>query len=82
MADYNYTRGTIASGEYDINNPDRVDVDGNQIWLADEVKTALPGKNFTLSCDASDAYFTFEEALSTGDETTLTTTVNNHKNNT
>ena len=82
MADYNYTRGTIANGEYDINNPDRVDGGGNQIWLANEVETALPGKSFTLYCDATEATFNFPTALSAGDETTLTTTVNAHKNNT
>ena len=82
MADYNYTRGTIANGEYDINNPDRVDVDGKQIWLGNEVQTALPGKPFTFSCASSDATFNFPTALSGADETTLTTIVNAHKNNT
>jgi hypothetical protein len=82
MADYNYVRGTLASGLYDINNPERVDGSGNQIWLANEVETAIPGKQFTLYCDSTNATFTFAETLSAGDETTLTTTVNNHKNNT
>jgi len=85
MADYEYTREQLASGDHagmwDINNPDRVDGEGNQILLAEEVQTALPGKQFKLNCNDGTATFTFVDSLTTEEESTLDTTVANHKNN-
>jgi len=83
MTDYNYfyTREKV-DGVYDINNPAREDGEGNRLYLAQEVKTALPGTIFKLICSGAEAKFIFTTELSGADETTLTNTVNAHKNNT
>jgi len=83
--DYEYTRERLTEGDHagswDIDNPDRVDGEGNRIHLASEVSTAFPGKKFRLRCVGADCTFIFEEELTSEQETTLTTTVNDHKNN-
>jgi len=80
MAEYLYIR-SLVSGKYDINNPDRVDGGSNQIYLAKEVESALPGKMFKLICNDSEAKFVFNNTLSGAEETTLSTTVSDHQNN-
>ena len=84
MTDYIYTRGTVESGLWDINNPNRVDGGGDQIYLAKEVEAELPGKTFRLRCDAGVAKFTFDVALTEGvgsEKETLDQKVSEHKAN-
>jgi hypothetical protein len=88
MATYNYTRERLAEGdhinEWDIDNPDRVDGGLDQIHLATEITAAIPGKILDVPgiiCNGSSCTIAFTEALTAGEETTLTTIVNNHKNN-
>ena len=83
MADYIYAReATVGGVNYNVENPERVDGSSNQIRLAQEVETALPGKTFKLRCNGTEVKFIFDIALSAGEETTLTNTVTAHKNNT
>jgi len=82
MPEYIYTREQNGGGEWNIDNPARVDGEGNQIHLAKEVEIALPGKAFKLFCDETQARFVFDEALTTEEETTLGDTVAAHKANT
>jgi hypothetical protein len=81
MFEYNFTREIIGDC-YNINNPLRVDGEGNQIWLAKEVEVALPGKKFRLFCDEAVVKFEFETELTSGEQETLSDTVDAHKNNT
>jgi hypothetical protein len=81
MAEYLYEREILAEGCWDIDNPNRVDLEGNQIHLASEVADALPGKMFQMICDGPVCKFIFSQALTAQEEATLTTTVNNHKQN-
>lgn len=94
MATYNYTRERIAAGvstddkdfnKWNIPNPMRVDGSLDQIQLATEIKTAISTKTLAVPgvvCNGTSCEINFTEALSAGEETTLTTTVNAHKNNT
>jgi len=79
MSDHQYTRNVLASGAWDINHPDRIDTNGEQIRLASEVKDALPGKVFTLKCTGAMAVFTFVDTLDAGEQTTLDDTVTTHQ---
>lgn len=81
MVEYIYTRNVVG-GKYDIDNPNRVDEGGNQIYLAKEVESQFPTRKFTLHCDNSEAKFIFITALSEAQKTTLDTIVSNHQNNT
>ena len=81
MNEYNYTR-EIVDSEYNINNPARLDGEGNQIFLGDEIVAALPGKSFKILGDAGVCKIQFDTALTDGEKTTLDTVVSNHKNNT
>lgn len=72
----------MTDGHWDIENPDRVDGGENQIYICNEIETALPGKIFRMCCVASEAKFVFDEALTSEEETTLTDTVNAHQTNT
>lgn len=76
MTDYQYTRELLPSGEWDINHPDRATT------LADDVETALPGKTLYVRCRNGFATVIFENPLTAPEETTLDTTVANHKANT
>jgi len=78
---YNYTRNLV-NGKWDIDNKDRVDGGGNQIYLANEVETALPGKKFQLHCHHGNAKFDFESELTVPEKTTLDGVVADHQNNT
>lgn len=82
MPEYPYTREQNGGGDWDIDNPARVDGEGKQIHLATEVAVAIPGKTFKLFCDESVAKFVFAEALTSGEESTLSATVAAHKANT
>ncbi len=63
MTEYDYVR-TLVSGEYDINQK-----------IHSAVKTALPGKSFTVEMLATNARFYFDIALSGADKTILDDTV-------
>jgi hypothetical protein len=81
MVDYVYSR-ELVEGRYDIDNKNRVDGEGNQIHLSNEVSIALPGKLFRLVCDAGEAKFIFNTSLSPEEELVLDACVTAHKNNT
>ncbi len=78
--DYYYVRAVTAEG-YDVNNPLRVDGESFQIYLSNEIEVALPEKKFKVICNDTNINLCFETELSSAEETTLTTTVNTHKNN-
>lgn len=80
MTEYFFTRAKIGN-LWDVNHPDRVDIEINTGYLAQEVETALPGKNFTLHCNATEIKFIFENSLDLADQAILSTVVDNHKSN-
>lgn len=80
MQTYTFTR-ELVDGSYNIDNPLRVDGEGNQIYLAKEIETALPGKSFKLKCNATQVEVIFTEVLSAEEIDDLTAVINNHKNN-
>ena len=80
-ADYVHARALRGDGFYDLDNPDRVDGGGLQIHCAAEVATALPGKTFKLVCLGTTCTFQFDGTLSGAEQTTLTDTVSDHRNN-
>lgn len=86
MAYYYYTREIVEYPDpigraYNIDNPQRVDLLDNQIYLANEVEVALIGRAFKLFCADSEVKFVFDDELSELEKTTLDTVVFNHKNN-
>lgn len=78
--DYQYIRGHLEDGRFDINNPLRVDETGSQIYLTDEVFTTLELSN-TIHCNNDVCIVRFSVELSTAQKETLDTIVYNHKNN-
>jgi hypothetical protein len=81
MKEYSYERSTISDGRRDIDNPLRVDGEGNQIHLSKEIESALPGKNFKLKCHGDNAVLIFDNDLSSEEENLLSQVVISHKNN-
>lgn len=79
--DYEYSR-ELVEGMWNINNPIRVDAEGNQIRLPTEIKAAIPDTPFRMNCTGPIALFSFERELSAEEKTTLDTTIQNHKDNT
>lgn len=77
--EYDYVRASVAGG-WDIDNPARLDT-GEQIHLAKEIETALPGKTFMVRCDDTSCKVIQDVVLSGGDETTQDGVVSDHKNN-
>lgn len=75
MYNYEYQRGTNASGQYLIDNPARPTI------LSKEVETALPGLSFVLFCDGDLCRIQFDQELTTEQENTLGATVQAHKDN-
>jgi hypothetical protein len=79
---YEYDREQLENGAWDIDNPERTS-EGEQVYLANEIVTALPGKDPIVHCDAGTADIDFGEVTLTAEEkTTLDTVVSDHKNNT
>jgi len=81
---YHFTREVITSGEfmnlYDIDNPERVDAEGNQIHLTNEIKDA--GLPIAGNCSAeTDCKLCFMRELTTEEQAQLAIIVSNHKNN-
>lgn len=85
MPTYVYSRQAKggSTGGYNIDNPDRNtgEPDYDQIYLASEIETALPGKGFRVCCYGGTCDIIFDAPLQPAEETTLTDTVNDHKNN-
>lgn len=82
MSVHTYDRGwNTTLNTYEIENPLRVDGEGNQIFLFNEVASAISGNPFNFACKGSEATFTFNTDLTPTEVTTLDTTVSNHKNN-
>jgi hypothetical protein len=84
--EYVYSREFIAEdSSWNIENILRVDEQGNQILLENEVKVALPGLSFDFYAgydhDPSIVKFMFIEELTPEQASTLDITVYKHKNN-
>lgn len=75
-----YERHQIPGG-WDINNPNRKDGEGNQIYLAKEIETVLPGKHFKVICDDGHCNVNFQEDLTSEEESMVDTVVQNHQQN-
>lgn len=80
MPEYFYIR-EIVDGDYNIENPKRVDEYGNHIYLANEVSQAIPNEDFQLFCAGSEAKFIFENELTQYQKDQLDETVYKHKHN-
>ena len=80
MTPYNYLR-ELVDGKWNINNQYRVDGNGDQIQIVEEIKTAIPGKFPNMVAKDENVTFEFAGDLSAGQHTTLTQVVNDHKNN-
>lgn len=80
--EYFFTREMIPDDGWDINNKFRVDDQGNQILLANEVENLLPGKLFKLSCKESEVKFEFQTELNNDERIILNNAVQAHKSNT
>jgi hypothetical protein len=78
--EYNYSR-ELVNGAYNIDNPLRVDLEGNQIYLAKEIQAQIPSI-IGLKCHNSNCEIDFSEELTTEEKALLDTLVSNHKNNT
>lgn len=81
MADYTYSRELIQGVGYNINHPQRVDEADNQIYLAKEIEEQLPGKVFIVSCFSHECIVSFEEELTSEEESILAAVVQAHKDN-
>ena len=78
---YTYSR-EIVNDAWNIDNPARVDQEGSQIYLSQEIGEALPNMLFKLFCAGSVVDIIFDNELTEGQKSTLDTVVSNHKNNT
>jgi hypothetical protein len=81
MNDYYYERGSVDDAMYAIENPHRVDADGNQIRIALEIQAALPGVVFRTYADGSVFRVQTDEALTPAQIETLGALVETHKAN-
>jgi len=86
--EYKYNREIInydVNGEtgkcWDINNRNRIDGDGNQIFLSNEVQDAITNHKFILICNSDNATFVFDRELTQEEKDILDVTTYNHKNN-
>lgn len=79
MAEYNYARTQKSDNSWDIDNNERLNVDGNQIHLLEEIQTAFPSWESQIICDGPSCKILADATCP--NETTLNTIVNNHKNN-
>lgn len=79
--DYTYARALLGSGQWDIDNPNRVDGGGAQIHLVKEIEAALPIITFTLRCDGAVLTICCDNPLTAGEEATITGLVSSHKAN-
>lgn len=79
---YTYTREQVSQDDvsWDVNHHERIDGNGDQILLADEINSQLTGL-VCIKADGSTLTIEFESALSSGDKDTLDDIVSDHKNN-
>jgi len=78
---YSFTRELLPAGSWDVDHPDRKTLLGDQIHLADEIETALPGLTFQVLMEGSSLMVYFADPLSAGQQDTLAETVADHKSN-
>lgn len=78
---YTYSR-EIVNGYWNIDNKERVDGEGNQIYLAKEVEQNIPNEEFKMFANEDICFFDFVNELTNEQKDVLDTTVSNHKNNT
>lgn len=71
---YEYVRDVV-NGRYDIDRPER------ETRLANEVETALPGKQFVVKCNSASCKVIFQQELTVQEKADLDQVVYNHKNN-
>lgn len=79
MFTYIYTR-EIVNGFFDIDNPLKVDENGNQIFLAMDVDAKFPGKVSSVKSAGYDCCVNFEEELTPEEKAELDQVVADHKN--
>ena len=80
MVTYSYTRSVDSHGP-DVDNPSRVDGNGNQIFLYTEILSQI-AKNLTrIIGNGEDLDVIFTAELSTEEKTLLDTIITDHKNN-
>jgi hypothetical protein len=80
MSLHNYTRD-LASGAYNINNPLKVDGEGNQIDLYEDINQDADFLHkFDIKCNGTECNITFTFDLDSSQITKLDTIVSNHKN--
>lgn len=77
--DYHYLR-EIVDGFYNIDNPLKVDENGKQIHLAQDIQNNFPNKKFVVRCQGYAVVITFEETLSSEEKTKLDVVVEEYKN--
>jgi len=78
MSQHNYTRAEKDDG-WDINNVDHIDLNGNPILLATDIKVALPDRQFSVRCDGTSCVIEFTPDLNPAEVIILDQTVADHK---
>lgn len=79
--EYEYTRHIRPDGRYDIDNPDRVDGEGNQILLAKEIHETFPDLLIKTQCVELVFKVITEIELDSTQQATLTQVVLDHQAN-
>lgn len=83
--EYNYSREKITSGEFEglwnIDNPARIDQEGQQIRLVNESSEGLSIAHVILICNEEGVKFIFDQELTPEQKTQLDSIVYNHKMN-
>ena len=74
-----YTRNLHPAGGWDINNPHYVDVNGRRVRLSREIKRALPGRQFSMSCTGPSCRIRFEGTLGDDERRLVDATVAAHQ---
>jgi len=78
MAEYTYARAKNADGSWNApRNP--LHSSGHDVKLSDEISTAIPGLGFNIRTAGTVLKIVTDRDLTTGEETTLDTTVADHK---
>ena len=80
---YEYTRTMLSNNQYNINNTERVDGEGNQIYLSKEIESEFPSKKFLVRCNDTNLKILVEEAddFSAEEKTALDQIIQDHKDN-
>jgi hypothetical protein len=64
-----------------VENPQRIDINGHQIYLSSEVKEDVAVVPFTMICDQAMLKFIFNDPLTPNQKTELDTTIYDHQHN-